>query len=145
MKINKDIRVNTEGAKLEQKGTRFDSKFQGIVLKQNEKLHSEQLNALIKNIDDIGNRLAQSQNLKDLTKYKTMVKQFVREAVDFGLELKKGKAWDHFGQGRDLTIVQVVDEQLIELTKEVTAAEKSGNRILDKIGEIKGLLINLYA
>lgn len=51
----------------------------------------------MKNIDDIGNRLGRSQNLKDLTKYKSLVKQFVKEAVELGMKVKKrqlvGSVW----------------------------------------------------
>lgn len=54
----------------------------------------------MKNIDDIGNRLGRSQNLKDLTKYKSLVKQFVKEAVEFGMKGKKYNARDQFGLGK---------------------------------------------
>ncbi|MEK4439376.1 MULTISPECIES: YaaR family protein [Niallia] len=144
MKINKDIRINPEGNRLETKGSLGASKFQGYVQQQNEKLKVDQLQNLMKNIDDIGNRLGRSQNLKDLTKYKSLVKQFVKEAVEFGMKVKKDNSWDQFGQGRDLRVVQVIDDKLVELTEEVIATEKNGINILDKIGEIKGLLINIY-
>lgn len=144
MKINKDIRIGTEGAKIELKGNTSETKFRGLVQQQNEKLKVEQLNDLIKNIDDMGNVLGRSQNLKDLTKYKSLVKQFVKEAVEYGLQVKKDNSWDQFGQGRDLNTVQVIDDKLVELTEEVISKDKSGIKILDKIGEIKGLLINIY-
>lgn len=144
MKINKDIRINSEGTRIEAKGSLSGSKFQGYVQQQNEKLKVEQLQTLMKNIDDIGNRLGRSQNLKDLTKYKSLVKQFVKEAVEFGMEVKKDSSWDQFGQGRDLSVVHVIDDKLVELTEEVITKEKNSLNILDKIGEIKGLLINIY-
>ncbi|MCM3363673.1 YaaR family protein [Niallia sp. Sow4_A1] len=144
MKINKDIRIKPEGTKIETKGSLGGSKFQGYVQQQNEKLKIEQLQTLMKNIDDIGNRLGRSQNLKDLTKYKSLVKQFVKEAVEYGMEVKKDNSWDQFGQGRDLSIIHVIDDKLVELTEEVIAKEKNSLNILDKIGEIKGLLINIY-
>jgi len=144
MKINKDIRLNSEGTRIETKGSLGNSKFRGYVQQQNEKLKVEQLQNLMKNIDDTGNRLGRSQNLKDLTKYKTLVKQFVKEAVEFGMQVKKDNSWDQFGQGRDLNVVQVIDDKLVELTEEVIAKEKNSLNILDKIGEIKGLLINIY-
>ncbi|KAB7663258.1 YaaR family protein [Bacillus sp. B1-b2] len=144
MKINKDVRIGTEGTKRELKANTGETKFRGLVKQQNEKLRVDQLNDLMKNIDDYGDILSRSQNLKDLNKYKSLVKQFVKEAVDYGLELKRDNSWDQFGQGRDLNTVQVIDDKLLELTEEVMANEKDGLRILDKIGEIKGLLINIY-
>jgi uncharacterized protein len=144
MKINKDIRVSTDATKQEIKSGQAEMKFRELVTKQSEKLQTGQLQTLIKSIDDTGNRLGRSQNLKDLNKFKSLVKQFVKEAVDYGIGLKKDKSWDHFGQGRDLSVVQVVDEKLVELTEEVMSKEKNGLNILGKIGEIKGLLINIY-
>ncbi|WP_445492837.1 YaaR family protein [Niallia sp. 03133] len=144
MKINKDIRFTAEGTRQDVKNGNIDEKFQDLVIRQNEKLQTAQLSILIKNIDDAGNRLGRSQTIKDLTKFKSLVKQFVKEAVGYGLKLKKDESWDQFGQGRDLKVVQVIDEKLIELTEEVMNKEKSGLTILDKVGEIKGMLINLY-
>lgn len=43
-----------------------------------------------------------------------------------------------------MSVVQVVDEKLVELTEEVMSKEKNSLNILGKIGEIKGLLINIY-
>ena len=144
MKINKDIRFSTEGTRIDLKGTVNDTKFRGLVQQQNEKLKVGQLQNLMKNIDLVGSKLGKSQNLKDLTKYKSLVKKFVKEAVEYGLQVKKDNSWDQFGQGRDLNTVQVIDDKLVELTEEIMAKEKNGLRILDRIGEIKGLLINLY-
>ncbi|PKG22454.1 YaaR family protein [Niallia nealsonii] len=144
MKINKDIRYAAENTKQDIKITSNEVNFQQFVVKQNEKLQAEQFSSLMKHIDDTGNRLNKSQNLRDLAKFKSLVKQFVKEAVDYGLQLKKDQSWDQFGQGKDLNIVTVIDEKLISLTEEVMNKESSHLNLLNKIGEIKGMLINLY-
>jgi len=144
MKINKDIRYAAENTKQDIKTLGNEVNFQQFVVKQNEKLQAEQFNSLMKHIDDTGNRLSKSQNLRDLAKFKSLVKQFVKEAVDYGLQLKKDQSWDQFGQGKDLNIVKIMDEKLISLTEEVMNKESSHLNLLNKIGEIKGMLINLY-
>lgn len=144
MKINKDIRYAAENTKQDIKTLSNEVNFQQFVVKQNEKLQAEQFNSLMKHIDDTGNRLSKSQNLRDLAKFKSLVKQFVKEAVDYGLQLKKDQSWDQFGQGKDLNIVKIMDEKLISLTEEVMNKESSHLNLLNKIGEIKGMLINLY-
>ncbi|GKU85040.1 YaaR family protein [Niallia sp. NCCP-28] len=144
MKINKDIRYAAENTKQDIKIASNEVNFQQYVVKQNEKLQAEQFSSLMKHIDDTGNRLSKSQNLRDLAKFKSLVKQFVKEAVDYGLQLKKDQSWDQFGQGKDLNIVKVIDEQLISLTEEIRDKESSHLNLLNKIGEIKGMLINLY-
>ncbi len=58
--------------------------------------------------------------------------------------MKQSHTWNRFGEGRRLKIVETVDEKLVELAQEFLDEEKETIDLLDKIGEIKGLLINLY-
>lgn len=145
MKINQDLRLNNEKLRLDQKqSVQGGIKFQELVKKQDEKLQMGQLQNLLKDIEGAGERLAKSRTFKDLSKYKSLVKQFVKEAVDFGMDLKQSNSWNQFGQGRQLSIVETVDQKLVELTEGVLQKEQKSIDLLGKIGEIKGLLINLY-
>jgi len=58
--------------------------------------------------------------------------------------LKQSHSWNQYGQGRSLKIVETIDDKLVELTEGVLEKEESSIDLLGKIGEIKGLLINLY-
>lgn len=60
------------------------------------------------------------------------------------METKQSHTWNRFGEGRRLKIVETVDERLVELASDILDEEKETIDLLDKIGEIKGLLINLY-
>ncbi len=73
-----------------------------------------------------------------------MVQRFVKEAVNFGMQLKQNKSWNEQGRSRTLKLVKEIDEQLIQVTEAVLSQEKDSISLLDKIGEIKGLLVNLY-
>ncbi|TMU82930.1 DUF327 family protein [Bacillus sp. BHET2] len=145
MKINQDHRVSLDNVSKDQRtGGTGQAKFGQLVQKQDQKMQMDQLNKLLGTIEDAGNRLAQSRTFKDLAKYKTLVKKFVREAVDFGMDLKQSHTWNQYGEGRKLNIVETVDRELVGLTEDVMDKEKKSIDILGKIGEIKGLLINLY-
>jgi uncharacterized protein len=145
MKINQDLRTTFDRNRPEIKQIQTGhKKFIELVEKQGHKLHLQQLNQLMTDLEEAGNRLARSRTFKDLTNYKRLVKRFIREAVDFGMELKQSHSWTPQGQSRMLKIVEQVDEKLLELTEEVIHKEKQHIDILGKIGEIKGLLINLY-
>ncbi|KAA0543735.1 DUF327 family protein [Bacillus sp. BGMRC 2118] len=145
MKINQEIRPTIEKARTE---TKFQStgtqRFGELVQKQENKLHMEQLHKLMSEIQSQGDRLARSQNFKDLAKYKGLVKKYVKQAVDFGMNLKQSHSWTADGHSRTLKTVEQVDKKLVELTDEVVKKEKNAIGILGKIGEIKGLLINIY-
>lgn len=133
-KMKNDQRMNA------QQGARFGN----MVTKQGEKLHSEQITRLLGNISEAGERLARSRNLRDMAKFKMLIRRFMQESVEVGLELNQSHTWNRYGEGRRLKIVKVIDEKLIELSEELLDEEKKAVDLLEKIGEIRGLLINLY-
>ncbi|WP_042353296.1 YaaR family protein [Bacillus massiliigorillae] len=145
MKINQDIPVKLDKVPKEPKSsTPGNVRFSAVVHKQDQKMQFEALNKLLVSIEGAGERLERSRTFKDLAKYKTLVKKFVKEAVNFGMELKQSQSWNQYGQTRKLKTVNTIDEKLVELTDQVINKEKDSITILGQIGEIKGLLINLY-
>ncbi|WP_243355816.1 YaaR family protein [Bacillus litorisediminis] len=145
MKIQQDIRVGLDSLKLEQKvAYNQRNSFQSMIEKQGSRLKTEELGRLLKDIDVAGQRLARSRQFQDLAKFKTLVKRFVKEAVDFGFNLKQSKSWSGYGENRTLRLIETIDEKLISLTEELRLGEKDSLNLLEQIGEIKGLLINLY-
>lgn len=145
MKINQDLRVGLNTSHNELKHTnQAGNRFGEMVVKQGTKLQSEQLTRLLGDISAVGDRVAKSRNLRELARFKMLVKRFLQEAVDNGLEMKQSHTWNRFGEGRRLKIVETIDERLVELAEILLDEEKETIDLLDKIGEIKGLLINLY-
>jgi uncharacterized protein len=145
MKISQDIRSTLDKRGLEQKAAQTSSKgFQDLIIKQGNKLQNDQLTKLLANIDDAGRRLGKSRNFSDLSKYKLLVKKFIHEAVEYGMNMKQSRSWDYNGNSRSLKIIEQVDELLLNLTDEMMNKESSSIDILAKIGEVKGLLVNLY-
>jgi len=145
MKINQDVRVKIENVRNEQKQpANSQVRFGEIIQKQDKQLKMDHIERLLSRIEEAGQRLDRSRTLKDLAKYKGLVKSFIQETIDFGMGLKKSQTWNQFGQTRTLKIVETIDEKLVELTDELINKEKNGIDLLDKLGEIKGLLINLY-
>ena len=101
------------------------------------------LEGLLLRLNEQGGRLARAKTVKDLQVYKRLVQQFIQKAVSFGLELSQSRDW-YYGNGQVQTIVRTIDEHLVALTDEVLKNGGDSLLILEKIGEIKGLLINLY-
>lgn len=129
-----DLRANNQNS----------NRFGDMVVKQGSKMQTEQLTRLMGDISAAGDRVAKNRSLRELARFKTLVKRFLQEAVDHGLETKQSHTWNRFGEGRRLKIVETIDEHLVELAKELLEEEKETIDLLDRIGEIKGLLINLY-
>ncbi|MEW9503329.1 YaaR family protein [Jeotgalibacillus marinus] len=145
MKINQDLRVGVDQLpKGQQPLANEQARFGAIVQKQDQKLQVEQLTRLMGDVTQAGDRLIRSRNFKDLAKFKTLVRRFVKETVDYGIDLKQSHSWNQYGEGRKLRIVETVNEKLTSLTDSLMDSEQESIDILDQIGEIKGLLINLY-
>jgi len=120
------------------------NRFGDVLVKQGTKMQTEQLTRLLGDISSAGDRVARSKNLRELARFKMLVKRFLQETVEYGMELKQSHSWNRFGEGRRLKIINTIDERLIELAQDILDEEKDTIDLLDKIGEIKGLLINLY-
>ncbi|APT51587.1 MULTISPECIES: YaaR family protein [Bacillus] len=145
MKINQDMRLRLEKRELQaMKGNQTSASFKSSMETQSGKLRLEQLTVMLSDIEVFGKKLAKSRNLKDLARFKGLVKRFVKETVDNGLNIETSRSFDIYGNTRTLALVKALDEKLIELTEEMMDQEKPSIDLLERIGEIKGLLINLY-
>ncbi|HEY4599869.1 MAG TPA: YaaR family protein [Cerasibacillus sp.] len=146
MKITQDLRSQIEPTK---KNTRLmteqkHSSFHKLVQSQAQQLKQHELSKLMEDINLQGDRLVRHRSFRDLAIFKRLVRGFLKEAVSDGLELKKSHSFSAFGESRQLTIVKEVDAKLLLLTEEVLQGGQRGVDLLEMIGEIKGLLVNLY-
>lgn len=145
MKISQEMRTQLDAAKKQSfKQPQGRPNFDTLVQSQTRQLQEAQLSQLMKTINSQGDRLARTRSFKDLANYKRLIKEFVKEAVQSGMSLKHSHSWNQSGQTRKLTIVESVDNQLEQLTEAVMEQERRSIDLLGMIGEIKGLLINLY-
>ncbi len=119
--------------------------FAEVIGKQRDEKAYERLAQLMKRIDEQGEVLSESRTVEELRKYKQLVKEFVEDAVQFGLSLEERRGFNRRGRTKIYKIVQEVDRKLLDLTDAVLAKQKSGLGVLDMVGEIKGLLVNIYA
>lgn len=145
MKISKTIQTFPD-TRIQDKplSIKTSAHFEDMLQNSNRKFSSERLNQLLGEIESQGKRLSTAQTVKDLHQYKNLIKDFVKEAINFGMQLSQNKNWDQQGHARTHTLVKQVDQQLIELTDHILNKEKKQIDVLNKIGEIHGLLINLY-
>lgn len=118
--------------------------FASVMRKSQSKLQLDALNLLISRVDTQGQKLAKQRTLENLRDYKNLVKQFVGESLNYGMQLSEKQSFNMSGGMKTHQLVEIIDQKLIELNDEVLNNEKEGIDILRLVGEIKGLLINLY-
>lgn len=142
MKIMKDM--HSQAVRHVQTAKHEHKSFEKLVQSERVNIKEQEMQHLLKEITEQGEKLARFQSFRDLAKYKRLVKGFLEKAVDKGLDLEKSYHFSFDDEGKQMSIVKKVDEKLVELTEEVMEQEKKSLHLLDIVGEIKGLLINLY-
>ena len=104
----------------------------------------ERLTKRMQEIEAQGRVLADTQSIDHLRKYKKLVKDFMDDAVKNGLQLEERRGFSQRGSAKVYKLVKEVDQKLVELTNAVLDKEEKGISLLGMIGEVQGMLINIY-
>ena len=91
-----------------------------------------------------GEKLAKHRDIKDMRKYRSLVKGFMNEIVSRSHEFSRENFLDRRGRHRVYGIIRLVDTTLDELAQELMKDEQDNMAILSKIGEIRGLLLDIF-
>lgn len=101
------------------------------------------VDALLNDITAQGNRIAQHMDIRDMKKYRGLVKDFLNEVVYRSHKFSRENFLDRRGRHRVYGIIRLIDKNLDDLASELVEDEKDHIAILDRIGEIKGLLLDI--
>lgn len=102
------------------------------------------LNTLMVEITEQGNLLAKRKDVKDMKKYRGLIKEFMNEIVNRSHTFSRENFLDRRGRHRVYGIIRLVDETLDSLAQELVSDEENNITLLNKIGEIKGLLLDIF-
>ncbi|TCZ70554.1 DUF327 family protein [Paenibacillus albiflavus] len=113
------------------------------VMKHQDKIATkEQLGRLAGQINQQGEHLSKAMTVRELRKYKLMIKQFLEETARRGVGIKDTRGWDRRGRGKRYKILDEIDEELISMAEDLLDSEQGRIEILHRIGEIRGMLVN---
>lgn len=143
MKISQDIRSHVDPQKrapLQDDAHRFKH----VMQTETTHIKKSQLHHLMQNIQRQGHTLARYRTVREVIRFKRLVKRFLAEATEQGLNVERTHHFQMGGSPQQLTLVKEIDEKMMELTEAVMQEEEETIDLLGLIGEIKGLLINLY-
>ncbi|EOS28490.1 MAG: YaaR family protein [Lachnospiraceae bacterium] len=102
------------------------------------------LTSLMEEITMQGDKLAKHRDIRDMKRYRGLVKDFLNEIINRSHSFSRENFLDRRGRHRVYGIVRLVDEKLDELAQELVKDEKDNLNILSKIGEIRGLLLDIF-
>lgn len=102
------------------------------------------LTALMEEITMQGKRLGKRRDVKDMKRYRALIKDFMNEVVSRSHNFSRENFLDRKGRHRVYGIIRLIDQNLDELAQELMKDEKDNLLILSKIGEIEGLLLDIF-
>ena len=143
MKVNELSQINqtTETAKV----TQGDGSFKFTLSSAIEDAQLQQkIDGMMVDITKQGEFIARHMDIRDLKKYRGLIKDFLNEVVYRSHKFSRDNFLDRRGRHRVYGIIRKIDETLDALAEELMMDEKDHLSILAKIGEIEGLLLDIF-
>ena len=105
---------------------------------------ADRLNLMMEEIVMQGDKITKRMDVKDMRRYRALIKDFMNEIVNRSHKFSRENFLDRRGRHRVYGIVRLVDGTLDELAQELMKEEKDEIAILAKVGEIRGLLLDIF-
>ena len=122
-----------------------DTSFSTELTDQDRSLTREELERLLKKIDEQGARLTNTPTYDELKAYRTLVKDFVGEAVSQMYALHTSAGWDRLGRQKVYTTVRRIDEELETMAEHIRLGQTDPLTIVAGQDAIRGMLVDLYS
>lgn len=121
-----------------------DSTFKFTLISQIEENDlQERLKGMIEEISRQGELISKRKDIKDMKKYRASIKGFLNEVLSRSHQFSRENFLDKKGRHRVYGIIRLVDENLDKLAEALMMDEKDNISILNTIGEIRGLLLDI--
>lgn len=117
---------------------------QELFSQQKEGTSHEEMEKLLKKIDEQAGRLSKSPTYEELKAYRTMIKNFVGAAVSNMYELNTSAGWDRMGRQRVFTTVRKIDNKLEEMAEKIRLGQSEQLDVIASHDAIRGMLVDLY-
>lgn len=134
------ITQTTETKQTESTGDEF--KFT-LMSKIEEDGLAARLETMMQEITQQGKALGKKMDIRDMKHYRALIKEFLNEVVNRSHKFSRENFLDRRGRHRVYGMIKRVDAALDELAGELIKEEKDAIAILDKVDEIRGLLLDI--
>lgn len=108
-----------------------------------DSLH-QKLNDLLKEIDSQSKEIEKKFHLSEIIKYKKLVKEFLHLSVNNSHKFSKQNFLDKRGRHRVMSLVKRVDDELEKLTTDFLNNEKNNLKVLNRLDDIRGILLDIF-
>ena len=103
----------------------------------------QKLTNLLNDISVQGKLLSEHMDIRDMKRYRGLVKDFLNEVVNRSHKFSRENFLDRRGRHRVYGMIKLVDERMDELATALVQDEKDHIDILNRVDEIRGLLLDI--
>ncbi|MBE5934804.1 MAG: DUF327 family protein [Lachnospiraceae bacterium] len=103
----------------------------------------ERLKLMFEDIVQQGKKIAKRTDISEMRQYRQLIKDFLNEVVNRSHKFSRENFLDRRGRHRVYGIIKLIDKNLDELAEELIKEEKDNIAILNKIDEIRGLILDI--
>ncbi len=144
-----DIKVNqvmqSQNIQQQEQSQQTDDKFKFMLASHIEETELQnRISLLMEDITAQGKKISKKMDIRDMKRYRALVKEFLNEVVTRSHKFSRENFLDRRGRHRVYGIIRKVDETMDALAQELVKDEKDHLAILGLIGEIKGLLLDIF-
>lgn len=115
-----------------------------LLEQQQEGIPHEEMEAMLKKIDEQAARLTKTPTYDELKQYRTLIKDFIGAAVSNMYEVHTSAGWDRMGRQRAYTTVRKIDLKLEEMAEKIRLGQSAQLDIIASHDAIRGMLVDLF-
>lgn len=104
----------------------------------------ERFDKLLQIVDRHGEKLKETLDKRDLIEYKKRVKDFLHLIQKEFARTRQAVSWDGTGNLKTYTIIEEIDQNLKLMHEQFIQEQSDVLQIVNRIDEIRGLLLDLY-
>lgn len=99
---------------------------------------------LVNAINRQGEIVAKRADIKELHKYREMITQLINETVSNNYVFTKNSAFDARGRHRVYSMIKKINTNLDDMTQELLKEQTDNLELLDRVDDIRGLLVDMF-
>lgn len=115
-----------------------------LMEQQSEGVSHEEMEAMLKKIDEQAARLSRTPTYEELKAYRTLIKNFVGAAVSNMYEVHTSAGWDRMGRQRVYTTVRKIDRKLEDMAERIRLGQSAQLDVIAAHDAIRGMLVDIF-
>lgn len=104
----------------------------------------EQLQQMLEQIDEQGEKLTKTPTYDELKAYRSLIKNFVGTVVAQMYSVNTQAGWDRMGRQKVYTTVRKIDRELENMAEKIRLGQTKQLDIVASHDAIRGMLVDLY-